>query len=86
MSSETKIKQSMHIDPYERNWMIVSIALLVIFAAAITVAGFAMGIQVPSPEERVDPNTVASQGPFANPGLRELSPGKYEAYILSQTW
>jgi cytochrome c oxidase subunit 2 len=56
------------------------------FAVAISVAGFAFGIQVPSPEQRVDPRTVADSGPWADPGLRELSPGKYEAYILAQTW
>ena len=64
----------------------VSIALLVIFAVAVTVAGYALGFQVPSPEARVDPNTVDEIGPFADPGLRELAPGKYEAYILAQTW
>ncbi len=79
-------KQSMHIDPYEKNWIRLSIVLLVVFAGAITVAGFMMGIQVPSPEQRVDPATVAESGPWADPGLRELSPGKYEAYILAQTW
>ncbi len=79
-------KPSMHIDPYERNWIIISIALLVGFAVVIGVAGFAFGIQVPSPEQRVDPRTVAEEGPWADPGLRELAPGKYEAYILAQTW
>lgn len=79
-------KPSMHIDPYERNWIIISIVLLVSFAVAISIAGFAFGIQVPSPEQRVDPRTVADSGPWAEPGLRELSPGKYEAYILAQTW
>ena len=81
-------KETMHIDPYERSWIIVSIILLIIFAIAISVAGFALGIQVPSPEQRVDPRTVATDpnSPWSDPGLRELSPGKYEAYILAQTW
>ncbi len=81
-------KESMHIDPYEKTWIGVSLALIVIFAIAIAVAGFALGIQVPSPEQRVDPRTVATDpnSPWSNPGLRELSPGKYEAYVLAQTW
>lgn len=81
-------KESMHIDPFERTWIIVSITLLLIFGVAIGVAGFALGIQVPSPEQRVDPRTVASDpnSPWSEPGLRELSPGKYEAYVLAQTW
>jgi len=82
----TDSKPSMHIDPYERGWIIATIILLIVFAAAITVAGFAMGIQVPAPAGRVNPQTVAQEGQFATPGLRELAPGKYEAYILAQIW
>ena len=69
-------KQSMNIDPYEKNWIRLSIGLLIAFAVAVSVAGFAMGIQVPSPEQRVDPNTVALAGPWANPGLRTIQEGK----------
>ena len=81
-------KLSLHIDSYEKNWIRASIALLVVFIIAISVAGFSFGIQVPSPEQRVDPNTVATDpnSPWSEPGLRELSPGEYEAYILAQTW
>jgi cytochrome c oxidase subunit 2 len=81
-------KESMHIDPYERTWIIISIVLIVVFGIAIAVAGFALGIQVPSPEQRVDPRTVSTDpnSPWSDPGLRELSPGKYEAYVLAQTW
>lgn len=78
--------ETIHIDPYERGWIIAAIALLVFFALAVMVAGTALGIQLPAPEARVDPNTVDQTGPFANPGLRELAPGKYEAYILAQIW
>lgn len=86
MTNQPTPDQPMHVDPYERGWMIATIVLLVVFALAVAVAGAAMGVQLPAPEARVDPNTVALQGPFANPGLRELAPGKYEAYILSQIW
>lgn len=81
----------MHIDSYERNWMIFSAIMLVLFATAVSVAAFGMGIQVPAPEQRVDPRTVATDpnSPWSNPGLREVSPGKYDAYILAHaipTW
>ena len=75
-----------HIDVYERNWLIISAALLVVFVIAVSIAGFAMGINVPAPQNRVNPNTVAKEGPFATPGLRELGGGKYEAYILAGNW
>ena len=79
-------KPTLHIHPYERAWVMISVGLLVVFAGVVGIAGFAMGIQVPAPFQRVDPKTVALEGPFAEPGLRELAPGKYEVYILAQTW
>ncbi len=91
----TTEKPTLHVDRYERNWIRFSIVLLVAFFAAVTIAGFALGIQLPSPELRVDPRTVATQGPFADAAkavadgkspLKEISPGRYEAYILAQVF
>ncbi|MCP4140045.1 MAG: cytochrome c oxidase subunit II [Chloroflexi bacterium] len=76
--------EKMHIDPYEKKFMIIGIAVLVIFAISITIAGFMLGIQVPSPGQLIDPNTVASEGPYSDPGLKELSPGNYELYIRAE--
>ena len=87
MSDEARdgsVEPSLHIDPYEKNWMRLTVVLLVVFATAVTIAGFALGFQVPSPEERVNPNTVASEGPFSEPGLREYPDGSYDLYIVSQ--
>ena len=77
-----------HVDPYEKLWIYVAAAMLLIFGAAITVSAFATGIQLPSPEMRVDPRLVATPGAtsFGEPGLRELAPGKFEARMLAQTW
>ena len=82
----TSKNDSMHVDSYERTWIIASIVLLIIFFIAITIAGTMMGIQIPGQAGRVDPNTVATVGEFAEPGLRELAPGRYEAHILAKTW
>ena len=76
----------MGIDPWEKNWMRVSIALLVVFAAAITIAGFAAGFTLPGAEREVDPQTVATEGPWATPGVHDLGNGKFEAYVLAQAW
>ncbi len=73
-----------HVHTYEKWWIALTIIMLVAFTAAIGISAFAAGIQVPSPYQRVDPKTIAKTAPFDNPGLRELSPGKYEAYILAQ--
>ncbi|MDH5371414.1 MAG: cytochrome c oxidase subunit II [Acidimicrobiia bacterium] len=84
-SRDDSVETSLHLDPYEKNWMRLTLVLLVVFAAAVTIAGFALGFQVPSPEERVNPQTVAKgDGPFADPGLREYPNGSYDLYIVSQ--
>ncbi len=76
----------MGIDPYERNWMRLSVVLLVTFLATVTVAGFAMGFQVNGVEQQVDPRTVLDAPPWSEPGLREIAPGHYEAYVVAQAW
>ncbi len=77
-----------HVDRYEKIWLYFAGAVMVGFFVTLGVTAFAYGIQVPVPVQRVDPNTVATPGvsPFGEPGLRELAPGKYEAYILAQAW
>jgi cytochrome c oxidase subunit 2 len=74
----------MGIDPFERNWMVFSVALLVVFFALVTIAGFALGFQVPGVETEVDPETVANSGPWSQPGLRQIADGEYEAYVLAK--
>ncbi len=81
----------MHVDPSERNYIIGTVALLAVFAAAVLISGFAYGIQVPEPVDQVDPRIVATPGnsPWGDPveeRIHELAPGKYEVYILAQTW
>ncbi|NJN82427.1 MAG: cytochrome C oxidase subunit II [Caldilineaceae bacterium] len=77
----------MHVDRYERAWMRLSAAALAVFLVAIVVAAFAWGIQLPGVYARIDPNTLYDAGsPFADPTVRELAPGKYEAYVRAQIW
>ena len=80
----------MHMDRRERNYLIFTIALLVVFAGLVLGSSFAYGIQVPEPVDQVDPNTVATPpSPWGLPleeRVRELAPNKYEAYVLAQTW
>jgi len=73
-------------DPYERRWMVVSLVLLIAFMVTVTVAGFALGFQVPGDESRVDPRTVADSPPWSEPGLRDLGNGEYSVYIISRQY
>ncbi len=83
----------MHIDRHEKMFFIASAVLLVVFALAVFISGFVYGIQVPQPFAKVDPVTIATPGasefPFGLPAeerIRELTPDKYEVYILAQMW
>jgi cytochrome c oxidase subunit 2 len=78
--------KSQWIDPYEKIWIVAAVVVLIGMITATTIAAFAMGIQVPTPERQVDPRIVGVEGPFSQPGLRDLGGGKYEAYILAQAW
>ncbi|MCP5096615.1 MAG: cytochrome c oxidase subunit II [Chloroflexi bacterium] len=80
-----------HMDRSERNYLIGTLSLLVVFASIVMVSSFAYGIQLPTPVERVDPRTVADDpdSPWSAPAeerIRELAPGKYEVYVLAQIW
>lgn len=78
----------LHIDRQERLYILISVGLIVVFAAAIGISSFAYGFQVPVPNQRVDPRLVATPNAtaFGEPGVRELAPGVYEVRILSQMW
>jgi cytochrome c oxidase subunit 2 len=86
MSANSTPQPKFEVDVYEKRWLALSAVMLVVFAIVVGISSFANGIQVPGPEMRVDPNTVDKEGPWADPGLRELAPGKYEAYVLAQVW
>ncbi|MFN8475644.1 MAG: cytochrome c oxidase subunit II [Anaerolineae bacterium] len=73
-----------HVDKYEKWWIIISIAVLVVFFLTVTISSVAFGYQLPYSSITVNPNTVDKVGPFAEPGLRQLAPGKYEAVIRAQ--
>jgi cytochrome c oxidase subunit 2 len=80
------MSENLHLDNYEKNWLKISIVILVIFAAAVFIAGFGLGYQLPGAAGRVDPQTVTKAGPFAEPGIREVSPGHYEVYMIARAW
>lgn len=80
-----------HIDQSERRYMILTIALLVIFGIALTVGSLAYGIQLVRPELQVNPALITTPGAypeydgFAMPieeRVLELAPGQYAAYIM----
>lgn len=76
--------EGLGLDRAERNWMLVGLVVLLLFAGAVAIGALGTGFELPGMQMRVDPRTVASEGEFANPGLREIAPGVYEAYLVSR--
>jgi cytochrome c oxidase subunit 2 len=93
-SPSTGEKLHLHVDPTERGWIRAAIIVLIVFAIAISVAGFMLGIQVPTEEQRVDPATIANEPEWKAPGagepdlrVQELVAGeKYAVHIIAQMW
>lgn len=76
----------MHINPYERLWITITIAAVLLMLIAIGLAGFGFGAQLPGAAGAVDPRKIASLPPFNEPGLYELAPGKYQVIMVANTW
>ncbi len=86
-TGEGSEKLKLHIDPTEKAWIRAAIIVLVIFAIAVTIAGFMLGIQVPTEEQRVDPQTIKNELPWSEPGVREIIAGeKYDVYLIARMW
>ncbi len=75
------------IEAYERGWMYFSLLMILVFLVFIgyTLSGYAF--YVPDAAQRIDPTKVLAGG-FRKPGVEELAPGKYQAYVIGQafTW
>lgn len=76
----------MEINPYERVWIRITIAAVIVMLVAIALAGFGLGVQLPGEAGAIDPRTIANQAPFNEPGVYEMAPGKYQVIMVAQTW
>jgi len=76
----------MRVHIYEKAFLWVGAVMLVVFLFALTYASVAMGIDLPGDEGRVNPAEVVSSPPFDDPGVREVSPGRYEVVMIARAW
>lgn len=75
----------MHIDRYERYWLIAVAATLGAFFAALIATLVVFGVSLPSPVGRVDPQNLAASE-FAEPSVRNIGGNRYEAHIVARMW
>lgn len=75
-----------NIESYEKAFLGIGGVLLVLCGLALIYATVAMGLQLPGRGGEIDPAAVDTTPPFDNPGVREISPGKYEVVMIGQAW
>lgn len=76
---------SLRVDPYEKGWMVASGMLLFFFLLALGVSAL-YGFRLPGDERQAEPNPAAADSPFANPGVVQRAPGRFDAYLWAQVW
>jgi len=72
------------VDLYEKIWMGVAAALIVIFLAAIVVAAGAYAIHPQSHVETIDPTTVLEDPEFGNPGVAIQPDGSVVVTLVAE--
>ncbi|MGJ3240995.1 MAG: cytochrome c oxidase subunit II [Anaerolineae bacterium] len=75
----------MHIDKYEKYWIIAVSATLGVFMAALIVGAIVFGVRVSDTEGFVNPNRL-DDTIFANPGVRDMGNNVYEVTMVAQMW
>jgi len=76
----------MRVHTYERAFLAIGAMLLVVCLFALLYASVALGVHLPEAGGRIDPQMVHSTSPFDAPGVREITPGRYEAVIVASAW
>ena len=71
---------------YERVWLIFAGVMLVVFLGAIAVSAFGLGMRPPGHTERIAPARISQDPRFAQPSIKEMTPGHYEAYLVARIW
>lgn len=81
-------QESLHIDWWESLWIRITIVVLIVFSVAVFFASTQLGIQLPGVHMRIDPRTLndPAVSPFANPEVKMVAEGEYEAYVRAQIW
>jgi len=76
----------MRVHVYEKAFLSVGGALLVVFLGVLSYTSLAMGIHLPGHAGQLDPAEARSHPPFDQPGVRQTGPDTYEAVVLASAW
>ena len=76
----------MHIDKYERWFMIATFIFLIMAAGALIVSVVGHHAALPEPAGRINPEDVRTTPPFDQPGLHTTADGSTELILIGQAW
>jgi len=76
----------MHMDKYENGFLWLSGIMLGAFAISVLISVAGLNIHLPGESGQIDPAAVDADPDFGNPGLRQIRPGVYEAYLTLGDW
>ena len=75
----------MHIDQYERYWIIAFVAVLTLFMASLFAGAIIFGVRTPSSVGFINPSRLENTA-FANPQVRHMGGNEYEVTMLARMW
>jgi len=75
----------MKVHLYEKLWMWAAAVIIVVFAGAVVLTAYGMGVHPPSHVETIDPATVDTDPRFAHPGVSAEN-GRTLVTMVSRMW
>lgn len=76
----------MHIHPYERLWIRLSVIMLIVFGIAIALSSLTFGIEIPGATRRAVATGLPADATPEQSWIRELGPGRYEVNMIARMW
>lgn len=76
----------MHLHKYEKIWLALGIASLVVFLSVVGVSAFSQNHTPAGGMETIDPKKVNETAPFDNPGVTQLDDDTYQATIVAMAF
>lgn len=76
----------MHLHKYEKIWLTLGIASLIVFLSVVGVSAFSQNHTPAGGMETIDPKKVNETAPFDNPGVTQLDDDTYQATIVAMAF
>ena len=76
----------MQVHKHERIFLYASTVILALFFGAVMLSVTEAGIHLPTDEDTIDPQAVATTAPFDEPGVFQTGPDSFEVVMVASAW